>query len=119
VPHVPVPGLSWTVGECAAHVVSLYRRLTTDRRPPSTVLELSAKLGPDYRDTFHAGMQVSYPQGTVVVIGELVVHGDDIARATGAPWHPLPADVLPVWRLAVPLMSGWLRPEAPAGRQLS
>lgn len=28
----PIPGLAWTVGECAAHLLALFRRMTGDAR---------------------------------------------------------------------------------------
>lgn len=140
----PVPGLQWTVGECAAHVLSSFRRMTVDRRRaanPAALARLNAEsnaeIGDDLADIaeqidqlhrivrdhtplvlsgrrfpFHAGLQVTHEQACAVTVGELAVHGADVARATGRRWPLTAADVEPVWEHAISLMIGWLRPEA-------
>jgi hypothetical protein len=140
----PVPGLEWTVGECAAHVLSLFRRMSVDPRRAvdrPDLVRLNATSNAELRDdlsalaeqieqmqqlvrdrtplimggrrfAFHAGLHVTYEQAGGVMVGELAVHGDDLARATGRRWDLTPADVEPVWRYAIPLLRGWLRPEA-------
>jgi hypothetical protein len=139
-----VPGLTWTVAECAAHLLSLFRRMTGDaRRSPDpagvarlnalanaeigrdleairgeiesllgAICELALVLPHDRRFEFHAGRRVTYGQYVALLVAELVVHGDDIARATGRGWPVSAADIRPVWRLAVPVLGGWLRPSA-------
>lgn len=142
----PIPGLAWTVGECAAHLLSLFRRMTGDARRAASpagvaalnaqanaeigrdlpsirgeidsllgaICELALLLPGDRLFDFHAGRRVTYGQHVALLVAELIVHGDDIARATGRPWPVSVDDVRPVWRHAVPILGGWLRPAASA-----
>jgi hypothetical protein len=142
----PVDGSTWTVGETAAHVCSLLRRMTEDGRrstAPADLAELNdlavgeigldvaataeeietraqlvvvaaPHIAPDRQFKFHAGQQVTLTQALAVVVGELVVHGAELAAAVGASWPIAPDDMLVVWRYATPVLQGWLRPEASA-----
>jgi uncharacterized protein (TIGR03083 family) len=139
-----VPGGGWTAAETAAHVCSLFRRLTEDTRraaDPDGVVrqnaediraigtdlaaireEIDARLATvrnlvdlvpaDHEFAFHSGQSVTLAAGFGVMIGELVVHGDDIALATGAKWSPDAAPLELLWRLTIPVLQGWLRPDA-------
>lgn len=141
---VRVPGLAWTVGECAAHLLSLFRRMTGDaRRSPDpagiaalnaqanaeigrdldsirgeiesllgAICELALLLPGERLFDFHAGLRVTYGQYAALLVAELVVHGDDIARGTGRSLPLSVDDIRPVWRHAVPILGGWLRPTA-------
>jgi hypothetical protein len=48
------------------------------------------------------------------LIAELLVHGDDIARATGTTFTLPERDVEGLWRALLPAATGWLRPEGRA-----
>jgi hypothetical protein len=142
-----VAGLDWTAAETAAHVCSLYRRLTVDpRRAPDydalirqnaeDVAAIGTDLGavadeieqrlaaagglvdalsPEQEFEFHLGQKVTLASGMGVLVGELLAHGDDIARATGARWEPSGDDLEILWRVTMPVLAGWLRP---ASREL-
>jgi hypothetical protein len=43
-------------------------------------------------------------------LSELLVHGDDIARATGATWTVDADDLEPFWRCTMRVAGGWLTP---------
>jgi hypothetical protein len=116
----PVPGLSWTAAETAAHVVTVLGRLLGDRRRAATgegVAELNAtclaectdrdisdiagrleanlrtvidrvysKVDFDRQYPFHGGSTISGGGGARWILCELLVHGYDIAAATGNEW---------------------------------
>ena len=116
----PVPGLSWTAAETAAHVVTVLGRLLGDRRRAATgegVAELNATCLAEYTDRdindiagrleanlrtvidhvyskvdfdrlypFHSGSTISAGGGARWILCELLVHGYDIAAATGIEW---------------------------------
>lgn len=63
----------------------------------------------DYRSEFHCGAMVS---GIVVQVNwlfDLVLHGEDIARAVGAPWEIRERDMLLLLREAVELAPTYLK----------
>jgi hypothetical protein len=147
-PTVPVPGTGWTVGETAAHILSLFRRMTDDLRRGNDRASLAAlnelsigEIGTDLvaiaaqldvrhdqvqklamilprgrTYPFHAGAVVTYDQAGAVVLGEVLVHGDDIARALRRPWAIDPRHLLLVWQNALHVLAGWLRPGTPDQR---
>jgi hypothetical protein len=116
----PVPGLTWTAVETAAHVVTVLGRLLGDRRRAVTnegVAELNATCLSEYTDRdihdiadrleanlrtvidrvyakvdfdrqypFHGGSTISGGGGARWILCELLVHGYDIAAATGNEW---------------------------------
>lgn len=116
----PVPGLTWTAVETAAHVVTVLGRLLGDRRRAATgegVAELNATCLCEYTDRdvneiadrleanlrtvidrvyakvafdrqypFHGGATISGGGGARWILCELLVHGYDIAAATGNEW---------------------------------
>lgn len=61
---------------------------------------------------FHVGLTVTTSAGWANLLSEFLVHGDDIARATGRTWDFPPAAVEGIWRNLIPAAAGWLRPEA-------
>jgi hypothetical protein len=61
---------------------------------------------------FHLGLTVSVAAGWANLIGELLVHGDDIARATHRPWSVDDQFLEGVWRNLMPASAGWMRPDA-------
>lgn len=69
------------------------------------------KIGDDREFPFHGGVTTTLTPALRVVLGEYVIHGFDVARATGRPWTITDAEAL----LVVPgeLMSAWVRPDTP------
>lgn len=130
----PVPNLAWTVGDTAAHLVTIlahsrgfitgeedasrYATLDPDAHTPAErsvtanalmleefteraparladLLEMSAEefvaagdhRQPDEQVLIEAGVSMTVPTMTGVLLGEELVHGLDIARALGRPWR--------------------------------
>jgi hypothetical protein len=71
-----------------------------------------ARIDPDRRFPFHAGQSTTLAGGWGNLLGELLAHGDDIARATGATFGLPSADMEIFWRFTAPLLQGWIRAEA-------
>jgi uncharacterized protein (TIGR03083 family) len=69
-------------------------------------------IAPDQRFPFHAGQMTTLAGGWGNLLGELLAHGDDIARATGSPFAIPSRDLEILWRFTAPLLQGWIRPEA-------
>ncbi len=63
---------------------------------------------------FHLGLKVTVAAGWANLIGELLVHGDDIARTTGHHWSVDARLLEGIWRDLMPAAAGWMRPEARA-----
>jgi hypothetical protein len=57
---------------------------------------------------FHGGGQVGADVALGILLGELVVHGHDIARAAGRPWPVVPAHVEMIMQGITPILPGWL-----------
>jgi uncharacterized protein (TIGR03083 family) len=68
-------------------------------------------VSPEQQFPFHAGQRVTLAGGWGNLLGELLAHGDDIARATGTTFAIPSADLEVLWRFTAPLLRGWLRPE--------
>jgi hypothetical protein len=147
-PAVLVPGTDWSVGETAAHILSLFRRMTDDLRRGDDRASLAALNEQSIREIgtdlvaiaaqldvrhdqvqklamilpqgrtypFHAGAVVTYNQAGAIVLGEVLVHGDDIARALRRPWPVDPRHFLVVWQNALHVLAGWLKPGTPDQR---
>jgi len=118
-----VPGLTWTVGELGAHLVTgaqLWSRMLRgepspiaslseasahtarmiaelDERDPGRLAELleqetrttAAMLAAHSSDRpfpWHAGLELTMGQAEAIGLGELLVHGFDLARALQRPW---------------------------------
>lgn len=141
---LPVPHLSWTVGETITHVQSVYERYTVDLRRAASPSEVGvqnaedigrigvdvdrstrsietqvehlaavlAHIAPNQPFPFHAGVETTLAGGWGNLIGELLAHGDDIARATGSEFGVPGDDLEIVWRFTAPLLTGWLRDES-------
>jgi len=144
----PVPGLGWTAGETAAHVVNLYGRGLGDLRRSATAdatATLNARCLDEYAERdpavvadriaadavtvwdhvlttlpedleldFHAGARTTVVPIMGVLLMEMLVHGRDIARATGRPWAIDDADAWHALTALAPLLPAWRRPGTPA-----
>lgn len=60
---------------------------------------------------FHSGQMITIAGGWGNLIGELLAHGDDIARATDRTFTVPAADLESTWRFTTPVLNGWLTPE--------
>jgi hypothetical protein len=60
---------------------------------------------------FHGGERVRADVALGLLLGELVVHGWDVARALRRPWPIDPADVAMIFEALGPVLPGWVRPE--------
>ena len=71
------------------------------------------RMGPLCHRSFGCGRHEGRPGagGWGNLLGELLAHGDDIARATGSPFAIPSADLEILWRFTAPLLQGWIRPE--------
>lgn len=58
--------------------------------------------------TFHGGEQVGADVSLGILLGELVVHGSDIARALNHPWPIDPGHVELIQQGLTPVLPGWL-----------
>ena len=70
-----------------------------------TVLD---SIPPDQPFPFHGGREITMAGGWGNMVGELLAHGDDVARAAGVTWTVDAADLEPTWCYASPVLGGWL-----------
>lgn len=77
----------------------------------ATLAPVVEHVAPDQRFPFHAGQEVTLAAGWGNLLGELLAHGDDIARATGRRFTIPSADLEVLCRYTSPVLQGWLRPE--------
>jgi uncharacterized protein (TIGR03083 family) len=67
---------------------------------------------------FHGGIQVPAVSAQTNWLGELLLHGEDIARATGQRWDLAERDLLLVLSGVMAMAPGYLRRDLPAGTEL-
>ncbi len=67
---------------------------------------------PNQLFAFHAGEMITMTQGWSNLLGELLVHGDDIARVTGQPFGIPSADLAVFWTEGASALGPWVQPEA-------
>jgi uncharacterized protein (TIGR03083 family) len=67
-----------------------------------------ATLEPDALRPFHAGQSLTLAGAWGNAVNELLVHGDDVARATGRTWRVEAADLEPFWRYTTSVMPGFM-----------
>lgn len=140
----PVPGLTWTVGEVAAHVLTVIRRGLGDRRRssnPAATGELNVLVLEEFseRDTgkiadlfaaeidtmtnvvfpriaedrvfpFHGGTTTTIIPASCIVLGELLIHGYDIANACALSWQIDPHRAMLAFLGSATVIHGWLKP---------
>jgi hypothetical protein len=70
---------------------------------------------PAYR--FHGGGLVAADVALGILLGELVVHGGDLARATHHSWPVTRQQVSLIWPGLEPILPGWVDPASAAGHQ--
>jgi uncharacterized protein (TIGR03083 family) len=81
----------------------------------STMAELAELLDgfggaqPTFR--FHGGEQIAADVALGILLGELVVHGWDIAQALTQPWPIEPSHVELIVQGLTPMLPGWLNPQ--------
>ena len=68
---------------------------------------------PAYR--FHGGEQIQADIALGILLGELVVHGHDVARALGRPWPIDPGHAALIVEGLNPVLPGWVRPDRAGG----
>jgi hypothetical protein len=64
---------------------------------------------------FHGGSSIAADQALGILLGELVVHGNDIATALRRPWPIDPAHVELILQGVNPILPGWVDPAGAAG----
>jgi uncharacterized protein (TIGR03083 family) len=152
-PGVRVPGLEWTVGETAAHLVHEFgdyaayaqgrKQVAPSAQSPSrrnaaanaaqlrgdpdrdldsladrlgtAVKEFLAVPPRDERVLVSNGVAMTWPTMMSALLGELLVHGLDIARASGRPWRIERADALEVIAGVMTMVPDYLDREKAAG----
>ena len=100
-------------------------RLGTDMdAAAASILEQVAAIEPFVAGTapertfpFHGGQQATLTTGWGNALGELLAHGDDIARATGTEFSLPGPDLELFWRWTASMLQGWVRPEAKRTRE--
>ena len=70
---------------------------------------------PEYR--FHGGRLVTADVALGILLGELVVHGWDLARAMHHNWPVTRQQVSLIWSGVEPILPGWVEPASATGHQ--
>ena len=74
----------------------------------ATMLAFPDRVPPTMPLPFHAGQTLTLAGGWGNALNELLIHGDDIARATGRQWTFDAADTEPFWRFTSLALPGFL-----------
>lgn len=140
-----VPGMDWTAAEVAAHMVTVMRRAYSDERRADSLEELAElnarcvaeleernpgqladlfveavqaagrNVDPDAPFPLHMGLVTDRATAMSYGIGDMLVHGWDIASATGQSWTVDPARAALVVRAVLPAFEPWIRREVVDG----
>lgn len=96
------------------------RELLTQLDADSTVIRASAErlAASGRRVPFHGGASIDALAGATNWLGELRIHGRDIAQAVGAPWSLPERDMLLVLNGLQQIVPGYLDPVRAAGRDV-
>jgi uncharacterized protein (TIGR03083 family) len=78
------------------------------RAQTATMLTFADRVPPTMPLPFHAGQTLTLAGGWGNALNELLIHGDDIARATNRQWDFDAADLEPFWRFTSGAWSGFL-----------
>jgi uncharacterized protein (TIGR03083 family) len=70
---------------------------------------------PAYR--FHGGEMVRADVALGILLGEILVHGWDLATSVGRDWPVSPEQVSLIWSGVEPILPGWVNPDRAAGHQ--
>jgi uncharacterized protein (TIGR03083 family) len=92
--------------------VDVERAIATIDEQVARLARIVDRVAPGQLLPFHSGQMTTLAGGWGNLLGELLAHGDDVARATGAPFAYPSEDTEILWRFAAPVLQGWLRPEA-------
>lgn len=132
-PLLPVPPLAWNVGEVGAHVAVVLRGYTEAANgdhslvgpfiPPEGTFadRLSAvtagRSGDERIATpfYGKGAALSLGAATAMLVGEQLIHGYDVATATGRPWPIATPDAQLVVRALTSMMPLAVNPATTAG----
>lgn len=87
-------------------VAELSTRLRATLAELAGLLDGFGEVPPTFR--FHGGGELRADVALGILLGELVVHGWDIARALGAPWPIDPSHVELIQQGLTPVLPGWL-----------
>jgi uncharacterized protein (TIGR03083 family) len=90
---------------------------TAIRQQLASLESIVPHIAPDQTFPFHAGQLTTMAGGWGNLLGELLAHGDDIARATGTAFRIPSDDTEILWRYTAPVLQGWLRRECSAVRE--
>lgn len=88
--------------------------LASIREQLDVLVAASPRLDANKAYPFHGGQTLNLAGGWGNLLGELLAHGDDIARVTGSPFTIPSADLEVMWRFTGHLLEAWLRPDAAA-----
>ena len=90
-------------------VVALSAQLRASISELAGLLDRFGDAQPTFR--FHGGGQVAADESLGILLGELVVHGWDIAQAVGRPWPIEPGHAELIQQGINPVLPGWLDPQ--------
>ena len=111
-PDLNAEQLAGTGGQTIAQ---LCERLTEEVESLIKQVHRYGSEAPTYR--FHGGGAVGADVALGILLGELVIHGWDVANALGKPWKIDAAHVGLIVTGLIPIIPGWLNPTAVRGLQ--